>query len=154
MIELARVWITKYALVGALALAGLGWAGAGVQTVRLAWLQSSTDRAARAASEAAREKEQLANTENGKVIDELLKDRAAADAARATSAERLRNLSAGRSEAAAACAGNHETAAANLPDRTRVDLESLADRADEVARQLAAAQGYINKVCRPGAILK
>lgn len=150
MIAAARAWLTTNALWVVLGFAALGWAAAGVQTLRLAWHEASTAKSAAEASEAAREKERLANIENGKVTDELLKDNALARAAAASSAERLRNLSAGRSAAAAACAGNHETAAANLPDPTRVDLESQADRADEVARQLAAAQAYITSVCRPG----
>lgn len=149
MITAIKAWVMQYAMVGALVLAGLGWAAAGVQTVRLAWLESATAKATTKASEAARGREQLANTENRKVIDELLRDKALADAARDASAQRLRNLSAGRSAAAAACAGNHETAAANLPDRTREDLESQADRANEVALQLAAAQAYITRVCQP-----
>lgn len=149
MIGLVKAFVLKYAMAGLLVLAALGWAAAGVQTLRLAWLQTSTAEAATEASEAARAHEKLANTENRKVIDELLHDRAVAADAAASSAQRLRDLSASRSPAAAACAGNHETAAANLPDRTRIDLESQADRADEVARQLAAAQSYITRVCRP-----
>lgn len=149
MISILKAFVMKYAMAGLLVLAVLGWAAAGVQTIRLALLKANVAADQLDASEAAREREQLANTENGKVIDELLKDRAAAVDAAASSADRLRKLSATRSAAAAACAGNHEAAAANLPDRTREDLESEADRADEVARQLAAAQAYIARVCRP-----
>ena len=143
----AKAWLVQWGLVLAMVAAGLGWTTAGVQSLRLAHLQTTTARAAEKASEAAREKERVANIENGKVTDELLQDAARARAAADSSAERLRQLSATRSPAAAACAGNHETAAANLPDRTREDLESQADRADEVARQLAAAQAYITQVC-------
>ena len=38
-------FVKTYALAGALILAGLGWAAAGVQTVRLSWLKEANTKA-------------------------------------------------------------------------------------------------------------
>lgn len=38
-------FVRTYALAGALSLAGLGWAAAGVQTVRLSWLKEANTKA-------------------------------------------------------------------------------------------------------------
>lgn len=94
-------------------------------------------------------KERADNIENGKVTDELLKDRAMAVAAAASSADRLRKLSSTRSAAATACSRLDEPAAAIVPDRTRTDLESEADRANAVALNLTKLQDYVRRVCRP-----
>lgn len=94
-------------------------------------------------------KERADNTENGKVTDELLKDRATFAAAAASSADRLRKLSSTRSPAATACSQLDEPAAAVIPDGTRTDLEHQADAATEVAVNLTKLQDYVRRVCRP-----
>jgi uncharacterized membrane-anchored protein YhcB (DUF1043 family) len=94
-------------------------------------------------------KDRADNTENGKVTDELLKDRAAFAAAAASSADRLRKLSSTRSSAATACSQLDEPAAAVIPDGTRTDLEHQADTANEVAVNLMKLQDYVRRVCRP-----
>ena len=101
------------------------------------------------AKDAAAVELRIANTENGKVTDELLKDRAAFAAAAASSAERLRDLSRTRSAAATACSQLDEPAAAVIPDGTRTDLEHQADVATEVAVNLTKLQDYVRRVCRP-----
>jgi hypothetical protein len=94
-------------------------------------------------------KERADNIENGKVTDELLKDRATFAAAAASSADRLRKLSSTRSPAATACSQLDEPAAAVIPDGTRTDLEHQADAATEVAVNLTKLQDYVRRVCRP-----
>lgn len=97
---------------------------------------------------AARAKEQFLNAENGKVTDELLKDRATAVAAAASSAQRLRNLSRASSEAASACRRLDEPAVTVLRDDTRENLEREAQRADQVTIQLTKLQDYVSRVCQ------
>jgi hypothetical protein len=94
-------------------------------------------------------KERADNIENGKVTDELLKDRAAFAAAAASSADRLRKLSSTRSSAATTCSQLDEPAAAVIPDGTRTDLEHQADAANEVAVNLTKLQDYVRRVCKP-----
>jgi hypothetical protein len=96
-------------------------------------------------------KDRADNIENGKVTDELLKDRAAFADAAASSADRLRKLSSTRSPAATACSQLDEPAAAVIPDGTRTDLEHQADTANEVAVNLTKLQDYVRRVCRPAA---
>jgi hypothetical protein len=103
------------------------------------------------AKDAAAAELRIANTENGKVTDELLKDRVAFAAAAASSADRLRKLSSTRSPAATACSQLDEPAAAVIPDGTRTDLEHQADTATEVAVNLTKLQDYVRRVCRPAA---
>jgi hypothetical protein len=112
------------------------------------WRHASNERDRLEAQQA---KERADNIENGKVTDELLKDRAAFAAAAASSADRLRKLSSTRSPAATACSQLDEPAAAVIPDGTRTDLEHQADTANEVALNLTKLQDYVRRVCRPTA---
>lgn len=133
-------------------LVGFVLATAGYGTGRLhSWHNSQLQQVAlqAEASEAARETERLANRNNSRITDALTKADKAAVAANALAAERLRKLAAARSEAAGACSQLDEPAAGILPDRTRRDLESLAQRANAVTRQLAGLQRYLVEVVAP-----
>jgi hypothetical protein len=141
-------WLKSYALAGALIVAAGGLAWGGVQTYRLRGMQLEAAQALAKATQAAREKERLLNSENGKVTDELLKDRALAVAAAASSAERLRDLSRASSEAARACRRLDEPAVGVIRDDTREDLEREARRADQVTIQLTKLQDYVTRVCQ------
>lgn len=90
-----------------------------------------------------------ANDENGKVTDELLKDRANYAAAAASADARLRKLSGAASEAARACSKLDEPAATVIPDNLREALVNEAKRADGYAVDLAKLQDYVTRVCKP-----
>jgi len=139
--------IQRYALAASLTLAAAGWAAFGVQTLKLSSLKLKNAEALAYEQTKAREKEQILNTENAKVTDELLKDRATAVAAAASSADRLRHLSRASSKAAEACRRLDEPAVAIIRDNTREDLEREASRADQVTIQLTKLQDYVSRVC-------
>jgi len=139
--------ISKYAIAASLTLAAAGWAATGIQTLRLSSLKLKNAEALAYEQTKARAKEQTLNTENAKVTDELLKDRATAVAAAASSADRLRQLSRTSSKAAEACRRLDEPAVTIIRDNTREDLEREARRADQVTIQLTKLQDYVARVC-------
>lgn len=101
------------------------------------------------AAERTREAERNAEKANRGISDALSEANRRAIESERLASERLRALSAARSEAAAACSRLDAPAAGLLPERTRTDIESLAKRADETARQLQACQSYIREVVKP-----
>lgn len=131
-----------YVMAGLLALSvltGIGgwWKGNehGKEAVTADWDAQKAKDAAATAKQAA-----VDAAINERIGNELEAERRKAIDLGALSARRLRDLTAARSAAAAACSRLDEPAAGLLPDRTRIDLESLADRADETARALEAWQ--------------
>lgn len=136
-----QLWIT------AVVIATAGYGAGRLHAWHNAELDEVEQRAE--ASESARDLERLANRNNSRINDAINKADLAAFAANALAAERLRKLAAARSEAAAACSQLDEPAAGILPDRTRRDLESLAQRANAVTRQLAGLQRYLVEVVAP-----
>lgn len=101
------------------------------------------------ASEKAREAERNAEKANRGIADALSEANRRASANSRLAADRLRALSAARSEAAAACARVDAPAIAVIPERTGADLVALAQRADDTARQLEACQSYVREVVKP-----
>ena len=98
------------------------------------------------ASEHARELERNAEKANRNISDALSEANRAAAANGKLAADRLRALSAARSEAAASCSRLDAPAAQLIPERAVGDLVSLAQRADDTARQLESCQRYIREV--------
>jgi hypothetical protein len=117
---------------------------AGRDEVRAEW-SAANERAA----EQAREVERNAEKANRGIADALSEANRRASANSRLAADRLRALSAARSEAAAACSRLDAPAASIVPERTGVDLVALAERADDTARQLQACQSYIREVVKP-----
>lgn len=101
------------------------------------------------AAEKTRELERNAEKVNQRITDALSEANRRASANGRLAADRLRALSAARSEAAAACSRLDAPAASIVPERTGVDLVALAERADETARQLQACQSYVREVIKP-----
>lgn len=101
------------------------------------------------AAEKTRELERNAEKVNQRITDALSEANRRASANGRLAADRLRALSAARSEAATACSRVDAPAIAVLPERTGGDLVALAERADETARQLAACQAYVREVVKP-----
>lgn len=149
-----KAWIIQYALAILAAVAVAGWAVAGLQTLRFAWLQSSTARAETnriaadiAASEKARQREQ----EWGLIVREI--DDAKQTAMQSVSAERdaalasLRNRAPSRmpSAATASCAG------ASPAQLSRPDAEVaiwIGSDADELRANYAACKSYVERIGR------
>lgn len=136
-----------YTWLIAAALASGGYVSGRLHAWHNQTLQAAAERAE--ASEAARETERHANRSNTRINDARQKADQAALVANAAAARRLRQLAAARSEAAAACSRLDEPAAGVLPDRTREDLESLAQRANAEVRSLRGLQQYIREVVAP-----
>lgn len=136
MFGLPLAWVIAASVI-VTALAGSHWKAytAGEHTVQHEW---DAERVAQA--KAQQEKAAKDAAINERIGNELEAERRKAIDLGALSARRLRDLTAARSAAAAACSRLDEPAAGILPDRTRIDLESLADRADEAARQVSAWQ--------------
>lgn len=101
------------------------------------------------AAEHTRELERNAEKANRNISDALSEANRAAAANGKLAADRLRALSAARSEAAAACSRLDAPAASVVPDRTSEALIRLAERADDTARQLESCQRYIREVVKP-----
>jgi uncharacterized metal-binding protein YceD (DUF177 family) len=101
------------------------------------------------AAEKTRELERNAEKVNQRITDALSEANRRASANGRLAADRLRALSAARSEAAAACSRLDAPAAGTLPGVVRESLVNEAERADELARQLEALQSYVREVVKP-----
>lgn len=101
------------------------------------------------AAEAAREAERNAEKANRGIADALSEANRRAATSGRLAADRLRALSAARSEAAAACSRLDAPAASVVSGPVVDDLVALATRADDTARQLEACQAYVREVVRP-----
>src|SRR5438552_3935443 len=119
-----------YVIAGLLALSVFtgvgGWFKGnahGKEAVRAEWAEQKAKDVAATAKQAA-----VDAAINERIGNELEAERRKAIDLGALSARRLRDLTAARSAAAAACSRLDEPAAGLLPDRTRIDLKSLADR--------------------------
>lgn len=132
----------------AVALAcGLSYAGGRYQQWRHDEKAHAADMAQ--AAEHAREVERNAEKANRGIADALSEANRRASANGRLAADRLRALSAARSEAAAACSRLDAPAASIVPERVVTDSLALAERADDTARQLQACQSYIREVVKP-----
>lgn len=134
-----------YLVIGALCLAAYG-AGR--------WQQWRADEKSHAAdmalaAEKTRELERNAEKVNQRITDALSEANRRASANGRLAADRLRALSAARSEAAAACSRLDAPAISLVPANVGADLVALAERADETARQLQACQSYVREVIKP-----
>jgi hypothetical protein len=101
------------------------------------------------AAEKTRELERNAEKVNQRITDALSEANRRASANGRLAADRLRALSAARSEAAVSCSRLDAPAASIVPERVVTDSLALAERADDTARQLAACQAYVREVVRP-----
>lgn len=139
-------------------LACWGWWGHHLQQATAAKAQAqalAAADAATAASEKARKAEQLANTLNQQVTNELIETRTQRDAAARTAADRLRKLAdapkstPAHTATAASCRGYEGPAVDVIPGAVRERLGELFDEADQVADRLTACQAYVHSVVRP-----
>lgn len=101
------------------------------------------DAAARQVAEDALEQQRMNEKVNRRNTDVYIAKIKAAASAASARAERLRVLSTGGGEPAAACRELDVPAAQLLPGATRADLESLAERAQADGFDLAACQDYV-----------
>lgn len=131
-----KAWLIQWGLILALAAAGVGWAAAGIQTVRLAHLQAKVATDLAAATQKAREREQ----DWGRIVQEIddakQTDLRAVAAQRDAALQQLRNRPQRLPEAArAACQGG---TGAELSGPDAEFLVGLAARADSLRAELSA----------------
>lgn len=138
---LSRLLSYAWPLAAALGVSMLGVIG--VQSYKIRGLKLEAAQLIIKAREEADQRGREVATEQERIIDALLEKNAATAGERDAVSERLRKLSASRSELAARCAGSNEAAGSVIPDETRAALVAEALRANEVVHQLTAAQGEI-----------
>lgn len=144
---LARAW----PLAAALGVSMLGLIGGQAYTIRGMKLEAA-QLVIKARDEADKRGRELA-AEQGRIVDALLEKNQSTALERDAVSDRLRKLTANRSQLAATCAGSDEAPAALISDERREAFLAEARRADEVVHQLTAAQAEIlatRKACTLG----